>query len=218
MRGEDLGLAVVLAAAGAIGLVGFAIFPLGRSVGVVPALTAFGPAAVTAAGVVLAWGCALVVTIAAVARPLPPGEVIFESDGGVVALGLALVPLAVGPLFLAGALDQLGRYGAGGLLAALVCLAGGIGLELAGAGLAWSRDEVRLGEGVITAIGGRGVPTTTSWRVADVALEVTAVNVVPRASFKVELVSGGARRVVGRTSTQAQAEALVAKIRASRPP
>jgi len=218
LRGEDLGLAGVLAAAGAISLVGFAIFPVGRSVGVVPTLTAFGPAAITAFGVIVAWGAALVVALAAAARPMPAGDVIFESDGGVVALGLALLPLAAGPLFLAGAADQLGRYGAGGLLAALVCAAGGLGLEAAGAGLAWSRDEVRLGAGVITVIGGRGVPTITSWRVADVALEITAVNVVPRASFKVELVSGGARRVVGRTSTQAQADALVAKIRGSGAP
>lgn len=218
MRGEDLGLAVVLAAAGGLGLVGFAIFPVGRSVGVVPALTAFGPAAVTAGGVVVAWGAALGVVLAAVARPLPAGELIFESDGGVVALGLALLPLAAGPLFLAGAADQLGRYGAGGVLAAAVCAAGGLGLEAAGAGLAWSRDEVRLGAGVITVIGGRGLPTITSWRVQDVALEVTAVNVVPRASFKVEAVKGGARRVVGRTSTKAEADALVAKIRGSGAP
>lgn len=218
MRGEDLGLAVVLAAAGGAGLVGFAIFPVGRAVGVFPALTAFGPAAVTALSVIVAWGAALTVAVAAVARPLPAGEVIFQGDGGVVALGFALLPLAAGPLFLAGAVDQLGRYGAGGVLAALVCAAGGLGLEAAGAALAWSRDEVRLGAGVITVIGGRGIPTITSWRVHDVVFEVTAVSVAPRASWKVEGVKGGARRVVGRTSTRAEADALVAKIRGSSAP
>lgn len=212
MRSSELGFAVVLGVAGLLALVGLAIFPPGKLVGAWPAVTAWGPGGVVVLGVLGLWVTAAVFLLGGVARPVS-GEVIFESDGGFVALALAVLPLAVGPLFLAGAVDQIGRYGAHGVVWAVVCGGAGLGFGVAGIALGYTRDEVRLGDGVITVIAGRGLPSVESWQVKDVALEVTKVVMPVRTSWKVELVVDGQRRVVGRVSTQAEAEALAARIR-----
>ncbi len=217
MRGADLGLTAVFCLAGAIALVGLAIFPPGKLAGVYPTLTGWGPPAVVAFGVLGLWCVAGASVLAGWARPLPIGEVIFESDGGFVALGLALIPLAVGPWFLAAAVDQIGRYGPSGVFWGFVCLVAGLGLGIAGFTLGYARDEVRLGDGMVTVIAGRGLPSIRTYAVKDVALEVTKVVVPTRtASWKVELVTDGQRLVVGRTSTLAEAEALVLRIRSGR--
>ena len=112
MRGADLGFAGLLCLAGVVVLVGLAIFPPGKAEGIYPTFTAWGPSALVVLGTLGFWATAAVILVTTFARPIPAGEVIFESDSGIVGLGLAFIPLAVGPLFLAGALDQIGRFGA----------------------------------------------------------------------------------------------------------
>lgn len=211
-----LGFAVALSLAGVGATAGFGVFPPGRFAGLWPALTAWGPAAVVAAGVLGYWGAAVGALLASARRPAPPGEVLFASEGGAVMLAFAVMPLAGGVLFLAGAVEQLGLHAVRGVPWALASGVGGAGLLLVGQLFACTRTEVRLGGGVLTVVSGRGLPTTTSWRVRDIALEVTKVVTFQNTHWTLELVDAkGARRVLSRAWSQAEAEATAARIRAS---
>ncbi len=204
---------MVLCLAGAICLLAGFLYPPGRPGGVYPVLTAWGPLGVVVAVGLAWWATATAIGIGALLRPAVTGEVVFESDGGWFMLALAVLPLAMGPAFLAGAVDQVGTHGAQGVLGALGAGAIGVVLTLGGLALGYTREEVRSDGVVLTTVSGRGFPTTERWALTDVRLEVVDVSVAPRPSWKVELVAqDGQRRVVGRARSEADARAHAARI------
>ena len=130
-----------------------------------------------------------------------------------------MLPLAGCCLLLAGAADQVGRYGLRGVVWAVLCTGLAAASGVAGGVLAWTREEVRVGPGQIAVIAGRGLPRVRLWRGAEIRLECSEVHVYKGVSWKVEVVSAsGERQVVGRARTEADAiaarDAILALVRA----
>ncbi len=219
MRSSDLGFVVVLLLAGGVAALGLAVFPPGRAAGVYPTITAWAPASLVGLGMLTLFGAAAIAAIASLTRTLPAGTRVFESDGGVAMLGLSVLPLAGCCLLLAGAADQVGRYGLRGVVWAVLCTGLAAASGVAGGALAWTREEVRVGPGQIAVIAGRGLPRVRLWRGAEIRLECSEVHVYKGVSWKVEVVSAsGERQVVGRARTEADAtaarDAILALVRA----
>lgn len=212
MRWPDIGLAVVFVLATAIGAVGLAVY----------APRQFTPAAVAPAATILVtmlgyWALAAVIVAMSMGRPIPEGDGVFMSDGGVVAMGLAILPLGIAPILLAVAVEGLAR-GFRGLGAAL--LFGFLAVLFAAGGwaLAAAREEVRVGvvNGVATiiVIDGRGFPQVDVYNAADARLEIVAVTATRNPSWKVVLVdASGRQRVLGRSWSEAEAQEQVRRLK-----
>jgi hypothetical protein len=218
MRSSDLGFVVVMLLAGGVTALGLAVFPPGRAAGVYPTITAWAPASAVGLGMLTLFGAAACSGVVSLMRALPAGTQVFESDGGPAMLPLAVLPLAGCFLLLAGAADQVGRYGLRGVVWAVVCTGFAVALGVAGGALAWTREEVRVLPGQIAVVTGRGIPTVRYWRGAEIRLECSEVRVYKGVSWKVELVSAtGERQVVGRARTEADAiaarDAILASVR-----
>ena len=220
MRCADIGFVVVLSLAAGTTALGLAIFPPGHAAGLYPAITAWAPASLVVLGMLGLFGTAMVSLIGSLSRPLPAGVLVFESDGGLPMLLLAVLPLAGSTMSLAGAADQIGRYGLRGVVWAVVCAGLAVALGVVGGLLAWTGEEVRVLPGQIAVFSGRGLTSVRLWSGADMRFECSEVRVYPRISWKVEVLTGsGARQVVGRARNEAGAiaarDAVLSALRGS---